>query len=402
MQKLMILGAGIYQVPLIKKAQAMGLETIVVSYPGPYPGLDVADRALLLDTTDAAGVLDAARRERIDGIVTTGTDVAVRTIGVVCDALGLPGVSEQCALSLTDKATMKAMFKRGGVPTAPFEEVRSLEETRAAAELIGFPVMVKACDVSGSRGITKVEDAHGIDNAYLAAMGATHTDHLVVEGFVEGHEIGIDGFVLDGKLALFAPHGKFTYTIGGVTVPAGHSFPLHASQAVLDRAQDAIERAIAASGLATGAFNSDVMITPEGEVSILEMGARCGATGIPELITMYTGIDYYEQIIRASLGLPLSLAVQDAPVPCMSKLLFSRRSALVEDVDLESVKALENRYRALITIDVAPGDQVHAAHDGTDRYGSIVMPASSEQEIDEALEELRGCIKLGAAAPCIP
>ena len=38
MQKLMILGAGIYQVPLIKKAQAMGLETIVVSYPGPYPG----------------------------------------------------------------------------------------------------------------------------------------------------------------------------------------------------------------------------------------------------------------------------------------------------------------------------------------------------------------------------
>ena len=394
MGKLMILGAGIYQVPLIEKARSMGLETIVVSYPGPYPGLGIADRTLLIDTTDAASVLEAARREHIDGIVTTGTDVAVRTIGVVCDALGLPGVSELCARSLTDKAAMKAMFARGEVPTAPYEEVRTLDEARAAAERIGFPVMVKACDVSGSRGITKVEDARGIEDAFHAAMSATHTDHLVVEGFVEGYEIGIDGFVLDGELALFAPHGKFTYTTGGVTVPAGHSFPLDAPQAVLDAARDAIGRAIAASGLATGAFNSDVMVTPEGGVSVLEMGARCGATGIPELITMHTGIDYYAQIIRAGLGMPVELAVCDEPVPCMSKLLFSRRSGTVAQVDLEAARELERRYGAQVTIDVKPGDPVHAVHDGTDRYGSIVMPARSEREIDEALDELRSCIKL--------
>ena len=69
MRKIMILGAGIYQVPLIKKARAMGLETIVVSVPGPYPGFAFADKTYSLDTRDVSGILAAAKEEKIDGIV---------------------------------------------------------------------------------------------------------------------------------------------------------------------------------------------------------------------------------------------------------------------------------------------------------------------------------------------
>lgn len=394
MRKLMILGAGIYQVPLIAKAHELGLETLVVSYPGPYPGLDMADRALLIDTTDARAVLDAARREQIDGIVTTGTDVAVHTIGVVCDALGLIGVNERTARVLTDKAAMKEMFVSGSVPTAPYEEVRSLQQAESAAQRIGFPVMVKACDVSGSRGITKVSRPQEVPEAYRAAMAATHTDHIVVERFVAGSEIGIDGFVCNGALALFAPHSKFVYHAGNSTIPAGHAFPLRAAPDVLARARRAIERALEASGLTDGAFNSDVMITPEGDCSILEMGARCGATGIPELISLYTGIDYYAQLIHAALGDPVSLQAKDTPVPCMSKLLFSESGGAVARIDGEGIERIRQTYNAQITVDVAPGDIVGAVHDGTDRYASLIMPATEEREIDRALDELRACIVL--------
>lgn len=394
MSKLMIMGAGIYQVPLIKKAQAIGHEVIVVSYPGPYPGLDIADVALPIDTTDAAAVLDAARRLHIDGILTTGTDVAVRTIGTVCDALGLPGVSEQSAITLTDKAAMKRAFASGNVPTAAFEEVRTLDEAMIAAQRIGFPVMVKACDVSGSRGITKVDSLDTIPAAYEAALRATHTDHIVVEQFVAGNEIGVDGFVVDGELALFAPHDKFTHRAGGVTIPAGHAFPLHASRKTLGCIQDAIERALAACGLANGAFNSDVILTPEGGASVLELGGRCGATCIPELISIYTGIDYYEQMIRASLGQSVNLTPANEPIPCMSKLLFSEHDGTVKRIDREKITAIEQHFHAEITLDVHEGDHVHAVHDGTDRFGSIVMPTAQENELDAALDELKDCIEL--------
>lgn len=394
MKKLMILGAGIYQVPLIRRAREMGLEALVVSYPGPYPGLSLADHALPIDTTDAATVLAAARDERVDGITTTGTDVAVRTIGVVCDELGLPGVSESCARSLTDKAAMKKLFRQGGVPSSPFEVVRSLDETHAAAQRLGFPVMVKACDVSGSRGITKVDSGQDLEGAYDAARTATHTDHLVVEGFVEGTEIGVDGFVVDGTIELFAPHTKFVRHVGGVTIPAGHAFPPDLTPKTFHNLRDALGRAVCASELRIGAFNADVIVAPDGGVSVLEMGARCGATGIPELIEMHTGIDYYEQIIRASLGLPVDLTVRDELVPCMSGLLFSERDGMVEAIDERRAAELGRLHHATITVDVRPGDAVRAAHDGTDRFGSVVMPTGSESELEAVLDEVRACVSL--------
>ena len=394
MKKLMILGAGVYQVPLIQRAQEMGLETIVVSYPGPYPGLSLADRPLLIDTTDAKSVLNAARSEGIDGITTTGTDVAVRTMGVVCDELSLPGVSESCARALTDKAAMKEMFRRGGVPSSPFEVVRTLGEAGDAARRIGVPVMVKACDVSGSRGVTKVDSERGLGGAYAAATAATHTDHLLVEKFVEGTEIGVDGFVVDGIIELFAPHTKFVRRVGGVTIPAGHAFPSDLAPETLSRLREAMLRAVGASDMRVGAFNADVMVTPDGGVSVLEMGARCGATGIPELIEMHTGIDYYEQIVRASLGMPVDLAVRGDLVPCMSGLLFSDGDGTVDAVDESRVAELGRLHRAAITIDVRPGDAVRAAHDGTDRFGSVVMPTGSESELEAVLGEVRDCVSL--------
>ena len=97
MKKLLILGAGIYQVPLIKTAKRMGIQTLVASIPGNYPGFELADKVFYENTVDHEKILGIAREEQIDGIVTAGTDVAVITIGKVCDALGLKGLSAEAA-----------------------------------------------------------------------------------------------------------------------------------------------------------------------------------------------------------------------------------------------------------------------------------------------------------------
>ena len=116
-KKIIILGAGIYQVPLIRKARENGLYTIVCSIPGHYPGFRSADKIYYEDTTDKAKILDIAKKESISAILTTGTDSAVRTIGHVCQKLGLTGVSEQSAIWATDKYLMKQRFSSSGVRT---------------------------------------------------------------------------------------------------------------------------------------------------------------------------------------------------------------------------------------------------------------------------------------------
>ena len=89
MKKLLILGAGIYQVPLIKTAKRMGIQTLVASIPGKYPGFEIADKVFYENTVDYEKILEIAKEEKIDGIVTAGTDVAVITIGKVCDDLSV-------------------------------------------------------------------------------------------------------------------------------------------------------------------------------------------------------------------------------------------------------------------------------------------------------------------------
>ena len=200
----MILGAGIYQVPLIRTARRMGLYTIVVSIPGDYPGFALADKIYELNTRDKEAILAAAEKEQIDGICTSGTDVAVSTIGYVCEKMHLSGIPYEAAEILTDKAKMKDAFRQGGVSAADGMRVRSAEEAQKAAEQLGYPVVVKRVDSSGSRGITVVEHSGQIEEAYENARNGSARDYVLVEKFLRGTEIGVDGFVQNHKLVFLA------------------------------------------------------------------------------------------------------------------------------------------------------------------------------------------------------
>ncbi len=392
--RILVLGAGIYQVPLIQTAQQMGLEAIVVSRPGNYPGFSVADRSLPLDTTDCAGILEAARELSVDGIITTGTDVAMRSIGRVCDALGLSGLSERAAMLATDKALMKDAFAKGGVSTSPFEVVRSLGDALSAAASIGYPVMVKACDVSGSRGISKVGSPEELPRAHEEARAATRKDYVVVEGFVSGHEIGVDAYVSQGELVLFAPHTKFVRRAGSVTVPEGHAFPIAEGPETLAEIRRQTKLSIETLGLDNCAVNGDFMVCDDGTVSVLEVGGRCGATCIPELISIHLGIDYYRQMIRGALGERPDLTPR-CNKPCMAKLLFSQTSGIVRSIDEAGLsRLLQGHPEATVSLDVSVGDEVCAIRNGTDRWGQVIMETSSEAELDHMVSAVRSCVEV--------
>jgi len=183
-RKIIILGAGIYQVPLIQTAKQMGLYTIVVSVPGNYPGFALADKVYEISTTDQEAVLAVAMKEQISAIVTTGTDVAVSTIGYICKKMGLTGIPYEASRIVTDKALMKEAFRRYGVTTAAFEVVHSKKEACSAFHKIGAPAILKIVDKSGSRGITRVDTEARLLEAYTYAENCTDADHMVLERFI--------------------------------------------------------------------------------------------------------------------------------------------------------------------------------------------------------------------------
>lgn len=383
MKKLMILGAGIYQVPLIKKAKEMGVYTIVVSIPGNYPGFSLADKVYYEDTTDYEKIVPIAREEKIDGIVTAGTDVAVITIGKVCDELRLKGLSFAAARNASNKVHMKNRYVRSGVRTANFKEVTFEEDINGVIENLKFPLIFKAVDSSGSRGIIKVSTPEEFEDAYQVVKEYTKKDYFIIEEFLDGEEFGAQAFVQDGKLEMFLPHGDYVFK-GDTGVPVGHWVPYELEKEVIEDIREQLEKAVLAMELDNCAINADFMLC-KNKAYVLEIGGRSGATGLVELVSLYYGYDYYEKIIQVALGGKADFSSKQC-VPNVGKLLISSKTGIIRDIINQNDENDKDIYE--IQFDYQVGDAISEFHIGPDRIGHVIVKGKTLQEAEKKIDEV--------------
>ena len=381
MKKLMIMGAGIYQVPLIKTAREMGIYTIAVSIPGKYPGFAYADEVLHINTVDAEAVLKAAKERQIDGICTAGTDVAVMTIGRVNDALGLSGISYNAAKIACDKVLMKQCYEEHGVRTARYRKVYFNENVEDKIAGLQYPLIIKIVDSSGSRGITRVDRPDQIQAAITNAQAYTRKDYYIVEEFIIGREFGAQAFVMDGKVQFILPHGDYIF-MGSTGVPAGHFAPYELSEESQQDCYETCEKAILAMGLDNCAVNCD-FIMRDGKTYVLEIGGRSGATCLAELVSIYYGYDYYRKIIEVALGEKPAFP-KDKAVPNASKLLMSDKDGEIVALANRNPKSDPGIYE--VCFDYTVGDQVKKFHVGPHRIGHVVTKGRTLAEATAALD----------------
>lgn len=391
MKKILILGAGIYQVPLIKKAKEMGLYTVVTSIPGNYPGFALADKVVYENTIDLDAVLKLAKEEQVSGVVTAGTDVCVPTQGYLCDQLGLKGPTLEAAEKAQSKLLMKQAFQEYGVNTAEFEYVDIKNANPVdVCEKIGYPVIFKSIDASGSRGITKVAGPEDIPFAYSEVVENTHSDTYLIEKFLTGEEYGAQAFVYDGTIRFILPHGDYVFQ-GSTGVPVGHFAPYDISPEIIEDSKVQLQKAVTAMGVDNCAINADFMLC-DGKAYVLEIGARAGATCLVEMTEQYYGIDYYKQIIRCAMGEEPDFTPGNARrQPCVVMLFQSEESGVIESIDMGEQKD----PRVLdISLDYGVGDSVRQFRKGPDRIGQCIVIADSVDEGKRVLDEAMAKVQI--------
>ena len=114
--KLLVLGAGRHQAPLIRRAEERGIAVVASDYHADAPGKRHASFPADVDALDVDANVALARRHDVSGVVTTGTDMAVVTMAEVAAALDLPCyLTPQAALVATDKVLMAEAFARHDV-----------------------------------------------------------------------------------------------------------------------------------------------------------------------------------------------------------------------------------------------------------------------------------------------
>lgn len=377
-ENIFIMGAGVYQVPLIEAAKRLGHRTVVASSKGDYPGKQLADVFLEIDTTDSDSILAACEEFLPVGIVTTGSDVCVPSIGKVVDSLGLPGTGRKAAFRSMDKIAMKERFVANGVPTSNFQVCHSLEEAKNAAEKIGYPLAVKAADSSGSRGISKVQEISEMETGYMAAFNESKSKLVIVEEWLEGLEFGAQAIVVGDEIVDCIFHNDST-TMPPVVVPIGHSVPFNRKDLVNDSIE-AITASIKSLGIRQTIANVDLIATDSG-IKIIEVGARMGGTCIPELCSLITGVDFYEIAIRLSLGEEIAGPFERTKGFWAACLIRSPKDGYITKKSID-YEAINSEHIIEVKFDFLEGGNVRRFKTGNQRVGHIIV--SSEKGVSEA------------------
>lgn len=392
MKKLMILGAGFPQAQLINAAKEMGYHTVVCSIPGNYPGFDCADEIAYADISDPEAVLTAAIEHQVNGIATCCLDTGVRALGYACEKLGFPGLSEEAAIRSADKWQMKNAFMDAGVNTAKCYKVTDRTSLEEALNKLTFPVVLKAVDLQGSKGVYICREREDVYTSYAEALSLTRKDFCIVEEFIEGEELGAQAFVYEGEIVFVLPHGDNTY-MSHTAVPVGHYVPVDASQAVIDAATEESRKAIHALGLNNCAVNID-LIEKNGQVYVIELTGRAGATCLVELVSIYFGLDYFKMIAAMAMGdnpLDIFARREGKNVANASRMLLSEKSGKVKSIE-NTVPMDDNIYD--LSLIIREGDTINKFTNAKDRIGQVIVSGKTAEECLQRIDTILTQIKI--------
>lgn len=300
----MILGAGLFQLPAIRKAVELGYQVVTVDYLPENVGHRYSHHYVNRSTTDLEGVYQAAEEHQIDGICTFSSDVAVPTVGFVAEKLGLKGPTFSQTQTLSYKHKFREFLERQQLPRPQFASGTNFADLDHSAQNMTFPALCKPVDTSGSRGVTRLDhyDAKQLKEAFGYAQSFSRSDTVCLEQFLEGIEVGGDALFVNGKLIFIAVTNKY---LRGFAV-TGHSLPSLRSDNEIERVRQLIQKTCHALGFKDGPINFDVMLGDEVDV-VLEMSPRNGGNGIPIVIHRSTGVDIEQAALQISVDDAISI-----------------------------------------------------------------------------------------------
>lgn len=360
----------------------MGFKVLVIDQDPKAIGFEYAAYYEVVDTTDFEGALIVAQKYNIIGSMTISSDIAVPTVCYINQTLGLPNQGDKVSELAYDKVLMREAFTKGNVSSPEFtyyEQGKQLENLRIDVQnmLINHPVIAKPADSSGSRGVSKVKTLSELDEAINKAMSFSKNGKIIVEKFIEGIEIGAQSFSRNGNMEVcFVHNDKVTNNM----VPIGHSFPLTLSSEVKKNVEDECVKALSSLGINNGPSNIDIIVDRNNTPYIIEIGARIGATKLPELVNYYTGIDLIKHTIYLASGenVPIEKGFE---VPIAVEMLSFAESGLVESI--EDYSDLIKKYDPLeLNLDLEIGSQINEITSGIDVYGYVFCKGKDAKEAE--------------------
>ena len=391
MKKILILGAGLLQSFVIKKAKELGYYTITVDKNPNSIGFKYADEYSIIDIVDQKACLKYAIEKKIDGVLTAATDYGVLSAAYIAKQMNLPGLDYEVARVIKNKYRVRYTLLKNKIDDmSQCYEINNIDQLKEIKEQIRFPVIVKPCDGSGSKAVRRVDFFNDLEYACKEAIKVSLIGSSLIEDFIEGKEYGVESFVYNGEIHILGVLGKYM-TPPPDYAELGHYMP--SQLPIEEKVKQVVNNAIRTLNINFGAVNMDLLVTKEQRIYIVDVGARMGGNLIgSHIIPIGTGIDYMGNLIKASVGEIIDFTPKDDKVNVATRLLTLRPGKIVNLPDLERIKtSLEVNIFQCLHI----GDTIREYHNNLDGCGYILSKADDVEEAKRRAERAKELIDLG-------
>lgn len=387
MKKIMILGAGVYQLPILQKAAEM-CEVILVAPVVSQDFKEYADKIYDLDLRRQDEILEIAQKEKIDGIITDQTDIPVRTMAYVADNMGLPGIGYDTACLFTDKGKMRQKLEELGIPVLPNKTIQSLEEAVRFFESLEGAAIIKPADNQGSRGVYKISSRMELEKYFASSKSESSTGQVVIEKYAEGREFVVEAMSLNYEYQKLILGDTIYFDIENAFAAKKRIFPSNASEEICKKVSLLNEKIIKGFGLKQGISHSEYVMDGD-EVYLIETAARGGGVFISsDLIHLGTGLNTEEFLIGIALGeLSAMPEVQKDQCHCGYMAFYLPQGTVKSIQGIESIKNYDFVHRNILYT-IHTGMQIGTIEDKTSRF-SIIVSGKSAEELEEHMEQIR-------------
>ena len=382
----------------IEAARELGVDVAVGSDHRHTVAELVPGASLELDFNDldesVRRIVEFAAEQPLDAVVSAEDDGAQLAARASAE-LSLPHNSPEAVAAARYKHRLREALRQAGVQSPGSTLLSVDDDPRAAAARVDYPCVLKPVLLSASRGVIRADDEESFVQAFgriIEILGqpdvAERDDEaaqlIIVEDFVRGDEVALEGVITDGWLRVLAVFDKPDPLEGPFFEETYYITPSRKPEDVQEEIAACVAATARALGLRHGPVHAELRVNEEGawliEIAPRSIGGLCSRT-----LRFGAGISLEELILRHAAGLEMGDLTREDAAAGVLMLPISRGGILREVGGVEEAELVDGIEG--VTIRIPIGQEVVPLPEGRRYLGFVFARGETPAEVEAALRE---------------
>lgn len=334
MKKILILNGTISEIPIIKQAREMGYFVVTSGNMEELPGHKYANLYVPADYSDGEKILQIVKEHNIEGIVSCANDFGVITSSYVAEQMGWSGHdSYKHSVLMHHKDLLMQYFKEHRIAAPWFQIFSSGEEANCFCKNCEYPIIVKANDLTGGKGIARADTKEEARFAIAEAFRLSRDKHILIEPFLKGMQQSIVVFLVNRRIAVTS--SSDIYCMRNPYLVQAETYPATDFEKVRGQLFDIIHKMADDLELVDGILSFQYIVV-NGVPYIIDMMRRCFGNETLLLADEMTGFPWEKAYIMASLGLDCSMIECKEPTSryCGHYGIMAEENGVIESYEI--------------------------------------------------------------------